>query len=372
MHNLSFWLTTSNKIWFFSGISTSHHGDFALKLLRHWFIKLHHCRLLWISLISNLIAVLDALEASLLKFLSNSEGAGITEGEVATKQHPQYNNSTPSHNYCGGRSIRHSSFDFQNLHGEGMSVELFNGDFPKSQLLHPLSSTSFRFIQDTRRQANSVPDNVIMLWKVKASCVDFLVCCSRRLTFSWAIQKPTVIQHRADPVVAILHVLIDTFSAHQNSATIRLSCILVVQACDACKLRDYEHDGLDILLSLIWSRAVWAATNSKAKIFALFYCELIIVCSRYDNPVCLMKAMIPLIVALNETVEAQSRSELRRTTSQDCSTFLDDPQMMRKCFALILSRRGRILFSAVPAEMSKNCDTFKNIKVLLTDRKSVV
>jgi F-box domain len=224
---------------------------------------------------------------------------------------------------------------------------MYARNVPKSQSFRSSSTDYCSVLQDTRRQASTSANGILQLWKVKASSVDCLVTWSRRVTFRWTIQKP--IPFLSCPIVAILHELLDIVRTHPKAATLRLSCILVAK--DDKKMGNFVNDGLDVLLSLIWWRAINAINESEVETFAQFYCELIIVCSRYDCQECLIKSMTPLLATLNDNVE----SLLHNSASKTGISNYDIHAIHRKIFALILSRRGNILKELLPPQAFRNC-----------------
>ena len=347
MQNIDFWVKDKTT-WLLKGISTYHQGEIVLRILRLWVVKLPHCMLVWISLLSKLVAALDIAEAFLVQILQENEAKTeiASRGKVAMQQ--QHN--TSNDNNWRKRPIQQSSFDFQNLHGEGPSVHLHTENIQKSQSLHVASSDYFSVIQDTRRQANSIANDMLRLWQVKALSVNFLVTCSRRVALSWVTRKPIFFQ--SDPMVAILHELLETLCTHPSAITLRLSCILVAKAVAASS--DRGDSSIDKLLSTVWSRATCASNIAEVENMVIFFCELIIVCSRYDDKECLIKALTPLLAILNDNVDAQLQSPRSKKTSehglyQRCDAM---QQIYRQTFALILTWRGSILMSSLPLQGS--------------------
>jgi hypothetical protein len=358
MQSISFW-TTDNTTWLLNRVSTGYHGEIVLRILRLWFVEFPDCALLWISLLSKVIAALDIAEASLIQNLKNNTG----EKERAKQEQlivlGESNNRK--------RPIGHSSFDFQKLHGESCFENLYTEHISKSQSLHAASSSDyFRVVQDTRTQGDTVANNILKLWKAKAMCVEFIATCSRRISFRWCIQKP--IPFLSGPKVTILHELFDSLCAQPNAITLKLSCILVAKA---IAHDDSVSDSLDFLLSVIWWRATTERSIDDVEIFTQFYCELIIACSRYNCLECLTKAIMPMIVTITESVDSlllQSPSSREALSNYDKQREIHKQRIYRKSFAIILSVRGKNLATLLNSRSTQqHAAQLQTIKALITN-----
>lgn len=364
MHNISFW-TAENKSWLLNGITTSYRGEIALRMLRSWFVKFPDCKLVWIALVSNVTAALDAVEASIMRNLRKSEVIAVAESSNVTRQQRNQYNDTTSDICCRKRAPM-PAFDYQSLHDEGQQVEISVGQLPASRAVHQLSSCHLRGIHGTWMQSSSsVAHDMLKLWKVKASSLEFLATCSRRIVSGWTFQKH--IPFQSDPLVAILHELLDTLCAHPNSSTTKLCCILVAKAGVAADSSDSIIDGLDTLLSLVWWRATDAKPLNDVQVFAHFYSELLIICSRYDNQDRLMKAMTPLLAELNQNVEVQYQHRPPRSVVKYAHPrYIDNVHIYRKCFAHIVSCRGNIMLSPSPSRaFPKSMEAVEKARAIL-------
>jgi hypothetical protein len=86
MQKKCFW-TADHTSWLFRGISNGYHGEIVLRILKFWFVAFPDCTLVWISLLSKLIAALDAVEASLVENQKEKEGgADLARGKAITQQ----------------------------------------------------------------------------------------------------------------------------------------------------------------------------------------------------------------------------------------------------------------------------------------------
>jgi hypothetical protein len=283
--------------------------------------------LVWISLLSKLIAKLDAVEASLVQNMNESGLDGTPKQQVSdiTRQ-----------SNTRKRSLGHSLFDFQMLHGESCAGDTCNVKTSESSLSQFASSPSYFYVQqDTRTQGNTNANNIVKLWKVKASSVDFLLTCTRRVRFRWNIQNP--IPFQPGPIVAILHQLLDIICLQPNAATLKLCCVLVTKAASH-EENDCDNACLDLLLSVIWWRATNASSKNDVEVFAHLYCELIKACPRYNCQQCLMKAITPLLTTLNIIIDAKLQQlHIPEIPSSDVQ------KQYRKAFAIVLSIRASIL-----------------------------
>jgi F-box-like len=351
MLRCSFWKEWSCNIFPYS-IKTPRQGEIVLEMLRHWCSEFPSHRLLWLSLLSELIAALDESEDLQLQSPKTSDGC-TEEVEMPKKLGNAKNNVVVSYRK---RKRQTALFSFQCLHSElsDEQMERLAGRFTKSQRsIVPFSRSVNISEQEVWRhsvssdgpgsKAEAVAAQLLQYWKIKAKCIQIMMLFSRRIVRSWAIQKP--IPYRSDPIVEIFHQLLDTICKYPNSSTVRLCIVLLADICGTEEFRKELqvccYDGYEMLLQLVWTRVTDAREINDLLVYVRYFSELIVSCSRYDDAELLFATICPFLSFLKSSFGTLTYDSV---VTADYQIYLTK-RIYLECFSVILECRGNMMLA---------------------------
>jgi len=332
-------------------------GKALLSLLQQWCTEFPVHRASWLTLLLELSVRCELLEQDL---------------KVQQQQHRQMRTLSVARNQFDIDSVnvkvrresRSTGFNMQCLHGELSDDE--EEALAKSVARKKISYSSVRPPRTANTGIKDLPQNstvdvftgtnpgdlLLNLWKFRAKCLRALIFMSRTTAHAWSTGGG--IPRCPQPVGTVLQLILKAAEQvpYSSSTSIRLCAILLAQTDMVVDERTRAGTTKDTtffetFLGYVWSKALSPPVDNVSLFYFRFAMELLSECSHFDNLERLQKAVGPLFQHLHTITTA----ELLLSSCDESNRSSNSPgerggiKSLLRCFAYLLSRRGRMLLS---------------------------